>query len=532
MTPNAVGPWHDPAPGALVAPALERALRRRRGHRRAHHHRNTTPQLALAINAAQRRANLPELFVALLVNFRNTQFVAEVEIGTPAQHFRVVLDTGSANLWVPSTRCDAPSCLAHARYDARASATHASNGTAFGIRYGTGAVSGVLSADVVSIGGLRVRAQPFGEVGAERGSPFADGAFDGILGLGYPSLAIDGASPPFFDALIGARALPANAFSFHLSRSPRGASAAIFGGPAAHVHHPPLRWVRGASRSYWEIEFDRIEVGGAPLDVCQIAPCRAALDSGTSLVTGPRVHVAQLSALASSAADCANFSRLPTVSFIGAGLNFTLRPEDYVLAVRDSGPAEPPRRTCASGFAPLDVPPPRGPLWLLGDVFMRKFYTVCCSLLCRDAAAVVTRMRLLRPAAVTSDPASSPRRHHMNRCSTATMTGSASRSRGTTRSRSTRPISRRRDTISRRREVMGRAWMNCRARRRRACGRGRGAELRAWLRQIPRRAGRGDSALSSSEIRGRRLDSLIETSTARRAALIYGSSVRYDSQRR
>ncbi|KAG6015720.1 saccharopepsin [Claviceps lovelessii] len=305
-----------------------------------------------------------------VTNFMNAQYFSEITVGTPPQTFKVVLDTGSSNLWVPSQSCSSIACFLHSTYDSSSSSTYQKNGSSFEIQYGSGSLSGFVSNDVVSIGDLKIKDQDFAEATQEPGLAFAFGRFDGILGLGYDTISVNHIVPPFYN-MIDQKLLDKPVFAFYLGSSDEG-SVATFGGIDESHYTGKIEYIPLRRKAYWEVDIDSIAFGD---EVAELEGTGAILDTGTSLNVLPSSLADLLNSEIGAkkgwngqyTIDCGKVASLPDITFNLAGSNYSLPASDYILELQG---------TCVSTFQGMDIPEPAGPLIILGDAFLRRYYSV------------------------------------------------------------------------------------------------------------------------------------------------------------
>jgi hypothetical protein len=304
-----------------------------------------------------------------LNNYYSVLYTGALTIGTPPQHFNVVFDTGSADLWIFDSEANPKVDYIH-YYDRTKSSTFDNLGTPWHIEYGKGEASGVLASDTVGVAGLNVTGQIFART-MNTSSDFTtsrDQPLDGICGMSFSGIS-ESQSPTLMDNLLTQNQIQKKMFSFKLTDQDVSGSELIIGDPDATFTAQGLLWLR-ASSGQWISGLSGIAMNGIDVTSCP-STCPALFDTGTSFIVIPSTQWYTFAAqLFANRPDCGSdgtggyvcdsksLSGLPTVTFTFQGQDFPIEPSNYMLGNQ-------------VGFMPNTLN-----VYILGDIFLKTYYVV------------------------------------------------------------------------------------------------------------------------------------------------------------
>jgi len=303
-------------------------------------------------------------------------YFGKLSVGTPPQDFSVVFDTGSGNLMIPGDDCRSAACRSHERFAKDSSSSvrevncdgsdvaKGSEPDEVTITFGTGHITGRCLQDHICIGSLCTEGDFIASTDESR-HPFASFTFDGVLGLALTNMA-QGTQFSIMTQLKENHMLQKPLFSVFLSDSSKESSEITFGDVKREHMASELFWVDVASTSgYWEVQIDDITLNDKLQNLCK--DCRVAVDTGTSQLAGPTEVIEELARMLDVSEDCSNYKSLPHLGFVIGNHVLNLSPRDYV---------DKNGHSCNVALMALDVPPPKGPLFVFGIPFLQKYFTV------------------------------------------------------------------------------------------------------------------------------------------------------------
>ncbi|KIM30378.1 hypothetical protein M408DRAFT_65967, partial [Serendipita vermifera MAFF 305830] len=222
-------------------------------------------------------------------------YYGNITLGSPPQLVSAEIDSGSADLWVTTTKCvncdsskTSTSSSNKRQYDSSVSATYSDKRDAFHVGYGTGSVCGVLSADGVNVNGLKIDAQDFGGV-YKKTDVFRSTPNGGLLGLAFGTIATS-KRPPFFENLLSARKVRAPYFGISLARGRNLGSELCLGCVNKLKWRGDFQWIsvtKKVGMSYWNIPLTGFRGTRDGPSATLPGSISAAVDTGTSLIYFP-----------------------------------------------------------------------------------------------------------------------------------------------------------------------------------------------------------------------------------------------------
>ncbi|KAK4049690.1 hypothetical protein OIV83_003965 [Microbotryomycetes sp. JL201] len=324
-----------------------------------------------------------------VMNFEaDLAYYAPIGIGVPPQYMNVILDTGSADLWVASTDCTAATgCNNMPLFNYTASNSSVDMSTFFNVRYGSGSAAGDLFQDYVGFAGYNVSRQGFALVDTVS-SNLITGNISGLMGLGWQPLAASGITP-FWQNLYQAGVLPFPGFAFSLTRFVNVSNAELVEpGGQLSVGYLNMSSYQGDihyvdipqnMQSYWVIPMSAVAVNGTNVTETETM---VAIDTGTTLIGGPADVVAdlygQIPGALPATGQFAGYYSYPCNSSVNVtltfrGANFSMTPDDFNL-----GPFGMMNNvsTCLGAFFDLRLSANSRINWVIGAAFLKNVFSV------------------------------------------------------------------------------------------------------------------------------------------------------------
>jgi len=334
------------------------------------------------INTLRRRASSGKEPMTDDYDGLDEEYYGPISIGTPAQGSYVDFDTGSSDLWLPTTKCSG--CYGPL-INTGASSTYKGSSTPFSITYedGSGA-TGTVGTETVTIAGITVTGQGWGVVTSETGADFSSGPAAGLIGMGFVANAETGDTPWIFNAYQKGL-LTSNVFSEFMARNGASGSEVCIGCIDSAKYTGSISYYSLSSAAtsgtqyYWNTPSKGFFYNGGTSS----GAFSAVIDTGTTLIYIPTSYAKALYAKipgaksASSTVGAGFYSYPCSTSLAPITLEFgttqyAVNPADFNLGAVSSGSSQ-----CVGGIIGEDIGGSgSNQLAIIGDEWIKNWYTV------------------------------------------------------------------------------------------------------------------------------------------------------------